>query len=127
MTTSNPPAKTNTPLLTGANMPRATATTIVRPPTSYPLTIKSPGSGNPVIGTGMSGNTTSIRLTSASQGPSSVQLVPMSLPSSIRPQVQKDYFLLLFLKYFYGHFCLKVLKEWALFGGSLQFFRFFTR
>ena len=90
MTTSNPPTKTNTPLLSGANMPRATATTIVRPPTSYPLTIKSPGSGNPVIGTGMSGNTTSIRLTSASQGPSSVQLVPMSLPSSIRPQVKKD-------------------------------------
>ena len=58
----------------------------MRPPTSYPLTIKSPGSGTPVLGAGMAGNTTSIRLTSASQ-PSSVQLVPMSIPANIRPQV----------------------------------------
>ena len=81
--TSTPPAKA-TPL-TGANVPRATATTIIRPPTSYPLTIKSPGTATPLGG--VAGGATSIRLTTATPSqPSSVQLVPMSLPATIRPQ-----------------------------------------
>lgn len=85
LTTSNPPNKA-TPL-TGGNVPRATATTIVRPPTSYPLTLKSPGSGATPLVSGVA-NTTSIRLTTGTPSqPSSIQLVPMStLPASIRPQ-----------------------------------------
>ena len=81
--TSTPPAKA-TPL-TGANVPRATATTIIRPPTSYPMN-KGLGTATPIGG--VAGGATSIRLTTAtsSQGPSSVQLVPMSLPANIRPQ-----------------------------------------
>ena len=81
--TSTPPAKA-TPL-TGANVPRATATTIIRPPTSYPMN-KGLGTATPIGG--VAGGATSIRLTTATpaQGPSSVQLVPMSLPATIRPQ-----------------------------------------
>ena len=59
LTTTNPPTKPAGPL-SGANVPRATATTIVRPPTSFPLSIKSSGGGNP-LGAGLAGNATSIR------------------------------------------------------------------
>ena len=81
--TSTPPAK-GTPLTAGT-VPRATATTIIRPPTSFPLTMKTPSSVGPSMVPG-SGNT-SIRLTTATPAASaSVQLVPMNIAANIRPQ-----------------------------------------
>ena len=80
--TSNPPAKA-APL--PGNMPRATATTIIRPPTSFPLTMKTPSS----VPIGAPGSGTSIRLTTAATptNAASVQLVPMTIAAAnLRPQ-----------------------------------------
>ena len=86
LTSTTPPSKAGTSQ--NAPVPRATATTIIRPPTSqFPgVTIRTPNSATSPVGA------TSIRLTttgatsSAGGAPPPVQFVPVSLSASLRPQ-----------------------------------------